>query len=124
MSRTKKVTGPVLPAYVEIGPHLYYIHEDEQTFNEMTKKFGEAEGYTDHYRMLISLNPEHGLSQKRSVLLHEIEHCIWRLRGWTTPEGITEEDIVVRFETGLLDMIRRNPDVIRYLQAEHERVAA
>jgi len=87
-------------------------------FDKFVRESGWAEGFSDHGSCIIVINPTLCQSQTQATLLHEVLHCVWKLGGWSEPmPGIKEEDIIVRMESGLLDTLRRNPDLLGYLEA-------
>jgi hypothetical protein len=56
-------------------------------------------------------------SQKQDTLLHEILHAIWYEMGiHNEDKNEVEETVITRMATGLLNVLRANPHLVRYLQ--------
>jgi hypothetical protein len=56
-------------------------------------------------------------SQKQDTLLHEVLHVIWYEMGIHNEDKTElEETIITRMATGLFQVLRANPHLVRYLQ--------
>jgi hypothetical protein len=106
---------PTLPNKVTIGPLVYRITDDEvEHLREVTAE-GDTWGTIKYGHGLIVLNPEQSDSHKRLSLLHECLHGCWHLTEFAHQE---DEDPIRRITGPLLDVLRRNPDLVAYLLAE------
>jgi hypothetical protein len=73
-------------------------------------------GQTDVNRLSIVLDPEQPPSLKRATFLHELLHAAFSAAG-PRPDSETEETVTRLLEGPLLQTLRDNPDLVRYLTA-------
>jgi hypothetical protein len=100
---TRKVRRPRV---VRIGPHRYAIRSERI---EGDDTFGDCSPGA----CLIRIDPRQTASQRRDTLVHELLHALCSLTGLN--EKVDEEDLVLRLSPALLDLLRRNPALVRYL---------
>lgn len=118
-----------IPSTVEIGPHSYEIRTVE-TWEGLSRfgVSGSSVGCADHDKCVISIRSaasgEVSETQEMDTVLHEIVHAIIHALGF---ESRLKEDgddsgewFVGPFTTYLLDVIRRNPIVMGYLEGMNE----
>src|ERR1051326_2926587 len=103
------------PKTISIGPYVYAVTDNKDTFNEVVAKWGGCVGYVDHDALLIVLAPEPAQAQKRDTLWHECKHAAWRITGAHPNRKLSEEEVISRSSTIELDILRRNPGLVEYL---------
>ena len=111
------------PEYVDIGPHRYSVSYGQGAMDRarVEHESPNSVGKTLFVPNRIIIDPEQAPSQQRSTLLHEALHAIvFSHGGWwsTKAEPMTEERAILLIEGGLLELLRRNPHVIKWLTAE------
>lgn len=67
------------------------------------------------------MDPNQGPDQLAATLLHEVLHAVWSTVGLSHANLAEVEDreetVVAALEPLLLDVLRRNPKLVRYLTA-------
>lgn len=105
-----------LPGRVEIGPFSYELTDDVATYNEVATSKDECDwGWCQYGKLRILVNPAQASMHKRSVVLHEVLHAVIALSDQRVDK---EEEIIRAIAVPLLDVLRRNPDLVAYLTAE------
>lgn len=101
----------MIPAKVVIGPHHYKV--------KVAKPSGlshEQYGTTEVGTTTITLAPGMSGSQQRDTFLHEVLHAVLSLTGWDHRLGDKREEQLVRSLTpALLEVLRDNPKVVKWL---------
>ncbi len=110
------------PAYVDIGPHRFTIHYDQQYFLDLARSGGRDRfGETSMANMTMIISPARAFTGMQETLLHEILHALIWQAGITIPENPDasgderEETLVGQMSGILLDCIKRNPHVFDWL---------
>lgn len=102
-----------LPAHILVGPAVFTVSTDEvdllRAANEM---HFDLLGHCDPRRSRITINPEQSSHRMRATLLHECLHAVFEQLGLA---GDDEEATVARLAPALLDLLRRNPDLVTFL---------
>lgn len=111
---TKK-QGPVLPKTVFAGPFVFNIRSEAGPFmaaeeSEKTRLYGR----TDYISGTIDIRPAVALSFTQETLMHEALHAAF-FAARLNPQN--EEEVVNSLSPVLLDLLRRNPDLLNYLLA-------
>lgn len=75
-------------------------------------------GMGDYAKALIAIRPGMAPGPERQTLVHEVLHQILRQSGIGGLTAEDEETIIRHLESGLLGVIRDNPELIRYLSAD------
>jgi hypothetical protein len=105
----------LLPSVVEIGPYRHRISNDPAKFLKQESEYGEVVyGLSSIENQTIFIKPGMGRDATADTLLHECLHMILQ----TSSAGLSaaDEETVVRAITPqLLDMLRKNPDIVVYL---------
>lgn len=111
---------PSLPDHVDVGPHRYALIADPTAFNAMQAKERSAlRGITDGEALTIHIDPELPASVFAETVLHETLHTVMNLQGVRLDISDAEEErLVTRVAPALLDVLRRNPDLVAFLVAE------
>jgi hypothetical protein len=105
-----------LPTQIAIGPLVYAVTDDRAEHNSISAESGESTwGRILYAKGQIILNPEQNDAHKRYALLHEALHGCWHV-GTRSHED--DEAAIRALACPLLDMLRRNPDLVAYLLAE------
>lgn len=101
----------MIPAHVRVGPHRYKVKVAQPS--GLTH---EEYGVTDLGRTTITLAPGMSGSQQRATFLHEALHAMLSLTGWDHRLGTKREEQLVRsLEPVLLEFLRDNREVVRWL---------
>lgn len=106
-----------LPAKVKIGPRQYSVKQTPQDHLRSEEKAGQRLwGYIDNNEMRINLDPSLSPARTREILLHECLHgIISNTGGLTTHDSETEDGVINRLQTGLLQLLQDNPRLVEYL---------
>lgn len=111
---------PELPSYVDVGVYRYSIEQDDAAilFARNEARTSALTGWSDHRTQRIVLDPGLGRDAIAETLVHEVVHALLS----QFPTGIegdaaeaVEEGITLALGFGLVDVIRRNPDLIAYV---------
>lgn len=101
------------PKTILIGPHKYKVIYDEDRCVD-----AEANGMMRSDDTEIIVNPEISQDRQRVVLLHETLHAIFDLAGFEKLDLVSvklEEKIINNISPLLLDVLRRNKNLIDFL---------
>jgi len=107
-----------LPSEVVVGPFTYAVLSDELA---AAKAKADSEsidnvGLHDSAKQTITVDPAQGPDSLASTVLHEVLHAIWYGVGLQESDAKEQEERVVSAITHpLLDTLRRNPDLVKYL---------
>lgn len=102
-----------LPPNVVIGPFTYTVHPDQEAVNKMRYDATDARvGECDYKRLRIVVDTAFPRDQVADTILHESLHAIWEVARRHDDQ---EEEIISWLTPYLLDLIRRNPELIFYL---------
>ncbi len=109
-----------LPTSIDIGPFRYTITIDELTRQRAQETSRELLlGQTDHDKLEMILDAKQPDSLMRETLLHETLHLVTEINGLRFEWGDTkEEGVVRRLSPILLEVLRRNPELVAYLMAD------
>jgi hypothetical protein len=105
------------PESVIIGPYRYAItvdHEAMERLRNRGESGGGNAGTADYHQLQITIDGDMAAEMIADTLLHEIMHCCYRVSGLGRGK-ITEEEAIEHMTPVLLDTLRRNPAVTRYL---------
>ena len=102
-----------LPSSIHVGPHRFAVTDDETAYNRKTVEDGaKTWGFIEYGGLQIILEPHQAEAHKRTALLHEVLHAVEDLSDWEHPDT---ETFVRRIAAPLLDVLRRNPELVAYL---------
>src|SRR4051812_13625827 len=73
-----------------------------------------AMGHSALRQQILAISSEQHPQQERDTLLHEVVHML--LRTLDLDGHRADERFVNTFTTGLLDTLRRNPELVSYLE--------
>lgn len=109
-----------LPDHVDIGPFRYTITSDELARLRMQEAPQTLLlGHTDLDNLTVTLSEKLPASQARETLMHELLHVVCDVTGLHTEWGNRKEErIVRRLSPMLLELLQRNPDLVKYLTAK------
>lgn len=115
-----KTNPHAMPAGVGVGPWYFEIKSDELTrLRRERASRSTLFGQTVVKDLLIMIDEQSAPSIQQETLLHEVMHALFATLGldyeWENDE---EEKFIRRFSPALLNLIQRNPALIRYLQAD------
>lgn len=108
-----------LPRFIDLGPYHYKIICDELTRLRTQEKILTAVlGHTDHDKLEIIINNNQPPSLSRETLFHESLHVVTEITGLRYSWGATKsERFIRRLSPMMLELMRRNPDVVAYLMS-------
>ncbi len=97
------------PASVLIGPHRYRVVVDDDGL------LGDAGrcGHAARARLVIGLDGEQAPSALADTLVHEIGHALLVTAGLSET---AEERVCLALGPGLLQVVRDNADLVRFLR--------
>lgn len=106
----------VLPEKVIIGPLTFRVTDAPMdhmiaVLDDMEKTWGVIK----YASGTIILDPDQTDSHKRMTLLHEVMHGCWHIGDRSHKN---DEKAIRSLAAPLLDVLRRNPDLVAYLLAE------
>jgi hypothetical protein len=113
---------PAIPATVTIGHLRYRIDVDRAAIDKASVKARcTLAGVSNSSEQRIALHPDNAPDYQAETLLHELLHQCLRVSGCDPDQDakVNLEDVeerAVRSMSGpLLDLLRRNPDLVVYL---------
>ncbi len=114
-----------LPRFVNVGPYMYKIVEDEEklkeTLSTMNEEVGvELLGICDARNLTIYLVPNLPLPRQQEVLWHEVSHAIQDLSGLQACSMMSGEDAVGSLSALQLMVLHDNPDFAVFLLKRHD----
>lgn len=104
-----------LPKTVEIGPLTFRVIDDRSEHNQtIVDDMEKTWGLIRYATGKIILDPDQNDGHKRMCLLHEVMHGCWHIGD----RSHKNDEAAIRALAGpLLDVLRRNPDLVAYLTA-------
>jgi hypothetical protein len=109
----------MVPERIVIGPHTYRVELDTGAACRSNRN-PDAMGCSDPRALVMTLAADLAPSQLADTLLHEVMHAVYTNAGQPAAEG-SEEAFIGAVASGLLDTLRRNPDLAKLLcTAEQE----
>lgn len=105
---------------VDIGAITYAVHCSEEGIDKARTAEREPKlaGCIFYEQCWIALDPTLPESKKREVLLHEITHGIIHNSDMTIGKNKEEEHFIRLFSRGMLDTLRRNPQLVTFLMGD------
>jgi hypothetical protein len=109
-----------LPAKIQIGPLSFSVTDDKVEHNQaVVDDLDATYGRIQYAQGKIVLDPDQNEGHRRYVLLHEVLHGCWHIGD----RSHKNDEKAIRALTGpLLDVLRRNPDLVAYLMSEDDVV--
>jgi hypothetical protein len=98
----------VTPTSVQVGAMSFRI-----VFDDALADAGDCWGRIDYPRQIIFLDSRTQPDHLAITVLHEVLHAVHRIAG--VQSDAKEEAIVTQYAPLLLDVLRRNPDLVAYL---------
>lgn len=106
------------PKVVRVGPLRYEIAFDQPALDRSAVTDGgdERDGEVDYDRGRIHVSPKLFPELQVETVFHEVLHTVTDQTGLRAELGEeTDEKVVRRISPLLLDTLRRNPTLLRYL---------
>ncbi|MGH3476014.1 MAG: hypothetical protein ACRDQD_04165 [Nocardioidaceae bacterium] len=114
-----------MPEVIRVGPYRYRVVVDQAVVDASCRELqANLTGSADHVTQTISLSPNLGPDARAEVLLHECIHAIFEqatVRYDVKPSVL--ERLVELLGYAVLDLLRRNPELVAYLTAETDGAA-
>ena len=111
------MTYPGLPKKVKVGPITYAVLTSPQDYEARLRdeeEPGVLEGWSQGRRAEIGLRPEMNVQYARQVMVHELLHQVLTVNSMQI--SADDEEVVVRaLEAGLLQVLRDNPALVKWL---------
>lgn len=106
------------PRTIKIGPHRYTVRVDKARIDHHAHEIGDPlAGACEHDELEIAVDPNLVPSKQREIVLHESLHGMIATSGLGILIGHKREERACRLLAPLLlQVIRDNPALIRYLQ--------
>lgn len=105
-----------LPNRIQIGPLNFLVTDDVAAHNQgVVEDLHDTYGRIRYSKELIILDPNQTDAHKRITLLHEVMHGCWHLGDRSHKN---DEKAIRSLTAPLLDVLRRNPDLVAYLLAD------
>lgn len=111
-----------IPEKIQVGPTTYKV--DSTAEGILRYEMDSATpigGSCNHSEALIHISPVVPPSRRRVNLTHEFIHALideWHLREVFRDDCM--ESFITRFSPALLDLLRRNPQLVAFLVSEAE----
>lgn len=101
-----------LPSAIQVGPIRYRVSATEEDAKRYLYEGSTLQysGRSVHTDQLIVLGTTEGLDRCADTLLHEVLHALSSVFHLELKEGL-----VANMSAPLLDMLRRNPELVKYL---------
>lgn len=109
-----------LPSAISVGPFVYDVVLDKAKVDAHCRAMRrDMIGVCDHVNLTLSIDPSQASDQMADTVLHETLHAIVRMVGLNSGDEEwgydREENVVSRLAPALLDLLRRNPDLVTFL---------
>lgn len=106
-----------LPKSIVLGCHEYEIRSDRDTARLLRDEDSRGDSRPDH--LIIRIDADRPHTAVAETLFHESLHCAWNHTALNLglEEG-EEETVVTAISPLIVEMLRRNPDLVAYLLAE------
>ena len=104
-----KASKPPLPKILRIGPYDIRVSVLTAEVADVEEIFGAYR----HAAREIRLDVRRGSVDVAETLLHEINHAIWQT--YALQERDSEERIVQALSTGQTQLLRDNPELVKWL---------
>lgn len=107
------------PATVTVGPYRISVVCTQAAIDRASMECSsELAGHFDSSAQQIRLAPDLAPDIMAESLLHEVLHAVAEAAGKPLGRSSDEEErMISALAPGLLDTLRRNPDVVNYLLA-------
>lgn len=108
------------PDTIQVGPRRYSVVVDRSLMDRESVVYGsQLAGNCDHEKQVITLDPDLGSDCAAETLLHEVIHAVNNLVGINVHLSRDDEERVTNaLAPALLDTMRRNPALVKFLIAE------
>lgn len=107
-----------LPKNITIGPLVFAVTDDTAAYYRVSVELGATTwGRILYAKGRIILDPEQNEAHKRYALLHEVLHGCWHTGNRSHKN---DEKALRAIAAPLLDVLRKNPDLVAYLLASDE----
>ena len=127
MATKKKTWGEEgFTTTVQYGAYDYkVIFVSEEKIKEFTDQKGEdvrVFGGVNCYEQTILVSADASVQTQKATMLHELVHAILLRNGTSIDEdnektqNVTSEELVDGMALGVYEIIRRNPELVRWIQ--------
>lgn len=104
------------PRHITLGPHRFTVDSTDETGTLLHDEGARGDSRPD--QLLIRIDTRRPHTAVAETLLHEALHCAWQLTPLrTTHDDAGEEAVVTALAPLLLELLQRNPKLLRYLLA-------
>lgn len=109
-----------IPDRITIGPAVYTVSTDEvDLLRACRSDRADLLGHVDHRHLTIVLDADQAPGSLRDTLLHECLHAVLDYTGLAY-EIDNDEALVRRLAPALLDLLRRNPPLVKALLSDRD----
>lgn len=111
------MTTHAIPDRIQFGPTTYRVTIDElDLLREMRSQRCDLLGFSNHRHTVIGLTTDQSPASMRDTVLHEVVPVLLEQTGIGRElEDDTEERYVTRLTPALLDLLRRNTELLEFL---------
>lgn len=96
-------------------PNQVTVAGQKFTFETVTSVDADSWGRTFIGTQRIEITEGLAQDQERDTVLHEVVHVVIRVLGLNRATYVEEERLVAGLTPALLDVLRSNPDLTKYL---------
>lgn len=117
-SQTTNTTGTDIPSYVDIGPYRLKIELVDDPGQYLKIPAGPDVDMFGCFRLIhetIYVCKHLKPVSMADTLLHEILHAVWTVGTGSSGGALEEEEVVSMMSTLMLDVIKKNPQLIKYI---------
>ena len=100
-----------VPSVIILGPHTYEVRTDVESIRQLRAEERRGDSFAD--LLYLRLDTDLPRTSLAETLLHEAMHIAWHQAGVTDSDD--EERTVTALAPRLLELLRRNPEVVAYL---------
>ncbi len=104
-----------LPNSIKVGPFDFAVVEIAADIADRLREDGDIAGYTIH------IGAGQNGPRLADTVLHEVLHAIYRV--WALSDADDEERTVTAMTTGLVSVLRDNPQFTKWLSKQTGRVS-
>jgi hypothetical protein len=105
----------IAPSTVKVGAYPWSIvYSDKFVMGADEKEKWGLCSYAEHKLSIGNLEGMPSTEMLVGIVLHELFHAIWGTQNLKNRD--TEENVIMAFETGLLQVLKDNPDLFRFIQ--------
>lgn len=95
---------------------VHYVPPGDALLRDTPEDTNPGVGRSDGAKQLIAVEDGQPLASEQDTLLHEVLHVVEEYMGMDVPE-----EVVLKFATGLLAVMKDNPSFMGYLRTKEPK---